>query len=372
MHLLIPAASGIEAAVKREIERLGLGHAPAIRGRLEVEGGWDTVARLNVFLRAGERVLIALSSFRAETFDDLFEGIRAIPWEEFFTPHTRILLDGKSYRSKLAAVKASGGVAKKAILRRLSEKLHVRTFDERGERAVVGISLFEDVATVTLDTSGDGLHKRGYRVLTYDAPLRETTAAAIIEDSFYRREKAFADPLCGSGTLPIEAVLYARSVAPGRARSFDFTRWKCAPQGVLGRAREEAAAGEYRGEIAPVYASDISAEAVSIAREHARRAGVEGDIRFSVCDMRTFSAPERWGVLACNPPYGERLERGEDLFPLYRGLAETFRSLPDWSAYILSAYEGAERALGRPDKRRILYNANPKQFSPPASNHTRR
>ena len=358
MKLLIPAASGIEAAVKREIERLGLGHAPAVRGRLELEGGWDTVARLNVFLRAGERVLIELSRFRAESFDELFEGVSAIPWEEYFTAHTRILLDGKSYKSKLAAVKAAGGVAKKAIVRRLSEKLHVRTLDERGERAVVGVSLFEDCASVTLDTSGDGLHKRGYRVLSYDAPLRETTAAAIVEDSFYNREKAFADPFCGSGTLPIEAALYARGVSPGLGRSFDFTRWKCAPQGALLHAREEAGEGEYRGKVAPIYASDLSERAIAVAKEHARRAGVEKDIFFSVGDMRAFTAAEKFGVLASNPPYGERMEKGEDLFPLYRDFGRMFRALPDWSAYILSAYEGAEAAFGTSNKRRVLYNAN--------------
>lgn len=358
MKLYIPAASGIEAAVKREIERLGLGHAPAVRGRLELEGDWNTVARLNVFLRAGERVLLGLAVFHAETFDELFDGIRAIPWEEYFTAHTKILIDGKSFKSKLAAVKAAGGVVKKAIVNRLREKLYAYSLDERGERAVVGVSIFEDTVCVTLDTSGDGLHKRGYRVLTYDAPLRETTAAAIVEDSFYHKEKAFADPFCGSGTLPIEAALYARNIAPGIKRNFDFTRWKCAPHGILERAREEAKSQELHGKLAPIYASDISERAIGVAKEHAKRAGVEGDISFSVKDMRTFTAEEKWGVLISNPPYGERMEKGEDLFPLYRDFSKMFRVLPDWSAYVISAYEDFERAFGRPDKRRVLYNAN--------------
>ncbi len=358
MKLLIPAAVGIEAAVKREVERLGFGHAPALRGRIALEGTWEDVARLNVFLRAGERVLLLVGEYRAETFDMLFEGAYALPWEEYLTAHAKILIDGKSYKSKLAAVKAAGGVVKKAILTRLKEKLGTENFDETGERALVGVSIFEDGVQLTLDTSGAGLHKRGYRVLTGQAPLRETTAAAIVEDSFYRREKAFADPFCGSGTIAIEAAMYARGIAPGLRRGFDFTSWKCAPQGVLEGVRREAEEKIFRGEIAPIYASDLLPEAVKTAREHARRAGVERDIRFSVADMRLFSAPERCGVLVANPPYGERLKGEGDLFPLYRDFSRMFRRLPDWSAYVLTAYEGAERAFGRADKRRTLYNAD--------------
>lgn len=356
MLLQIPAATGVEAAVKREIERMGLGHAPAVRGRVTLEGDWNIVARLNVSLRAGERVLLVVGTFPASTFDELFEGVFRIPWEEYLTAHARVRIDGKSVKSKLAAIKAAGGVAQKAVVERLKEKLHVRTLDGTGERATVGVSLYEDVATITLDTTGEGLHRRGYRVRTYDAPLRETTAAAIIEDSFYRRDKAFCDPFCGSGTIPVEAVLYARGIAPGKRRDFDFTRFKCVPQGVLRAARAEAEAGEFHGPIAPVYASDISERAVSIARDHARRAGVEGDIRFSVGDMRTFTASERWGVLVSNPPYGERMK--EDLPVLYRDFRAMFRALPDWSAYILSGYEGCEKIFGRPDKRRVLFNAD--------------
>ena len=356
MEILIPVAAGIEAAAKREIERLGYGHAPAVRGRIALRGGWEEIARLNVCLRAGERVLLLVGTFYADTFDALFEGVYALPWEEFFTPHVNIRIDGKSYRSKLAALKASGGVVKKAILTRLKEKLRARSFDERGERAIVGFSVYENVVQITLDTSGEGLHKRGYRVLTGEAPLRETTAAAIVEDSFYRRDKPFADPFCGSGTIPIEAVLYARNIAPGKARNFDFTAWKCVPAGVLDRVKRAAREEEYGGEIAPVFASDLSPEAISAAKQHAARAGVEKDIRFRVADMRDFTATERFGVLISNPPYGARLKG--DLASLYRDFAQMFRRLPDWSAYFISAYEGAERAFGRADKRRILFNAD--------------
>ncbi len=358
MQLFVPVAAGLEAPVKRQLKRLGYGDCPAQNGRISVEGDWQDVARLNVFLRAGERVLLHIKTFSATTFDELFEGAKTAPWEEFFTPHTKILLDGKSYKSKLMAVKAAGGVVKKAILTRLKERLGARAFDEKGERAVVGVSIVQDAVTLTLDTSGEGLHKRGYRVLTYDAPLRETMAAALIDTSFFHPEKPLADLFCGSGTIPIEAALIARGIAPNENRSFDFTRWKCVPS-VLHLAKEEAK--DYHRNVKPnIFAGDISPRAISIAKEHARRAGVLDCITFQTQDMRRFTSEEKYGVLLSNPPYGERLSGTEtELFPLYRDFSRTFRALKDWSCYLVTSYTGVERAFGkRADKTRTLFNAN--------------
>lgn len=356
MKLSVPVASGVEASVKRQLKQLGYGDCPALQGRIRLEGGWQDVARLNVNLRAGERVLIELAQFPAPDFDALFEGVRAIPWEEYLGAHSRILMDGKCVESKLMAIKASGGVAKKAIVERLRAKLGVNTLDERGSRAVVGIFIVGDRASVTLDTTGDGLHKRGYRVRTYSAPLRETTAAAMVESSFFRAGKPFADVFCGSGTIPIEAALYMRSIAPGRNRTFDFAHWQCAP-GVLEVAREEARDLENHAPLPPIEAGDISREAVEIAKFHAARAGVADDIRFCVRDMRAFTSGERCGVMISNPPYGERL-KASDLQGLYRDFGKMYRSLPDWSCYFLSSYEGAERTFGgRAEKKRRLWNA---------------
>ncbi len=357
MKLLIPVTAGCEASVKRQLKALGYGDCPAEAGRISLAGDFTDVARLNVFLRSGERVLIELGRFPAPTFDELFEGVFSLPWEAFLAPHSAIFMDGKSYKSKLVAVKAAGGVAKKAVLRRLSEKLGVSSFDEKGERAVVGVSIINDVASITLDASGDGLHKRGYRVKTYDATLRETVAAAMVETSYFRRGKPFADLFCGSGTLPIEAAMYALNIAPGTGRDFDFTRWKCTPADVLKRAREEAADVRFHGDIPPLFAGDISARAVEIAKFHAERAGVAQNIRFACADMRAFTSAEPYGVLVSNPPYGERLGRDDDLFSFYRDFAEVFRRLPDWSCYFLSAFEGAERAFGRCPKKKPLSNA---------------
>ncbi len=358
MRILIPVAAGCEASVKRQLVALGYGDRPADAGRISLTGDFSDVARLNVFLRAGERVLVELGSFPAHTFDELFEGVFSLPWEEFLSPHSAILMDGKSYKSRLGAIKAAGGVAKKAIIRRLSEKLGVRTFDEKGERAVVGVSILNDVASVTLDTSGDGLHKRGYRVRTYDAPLRETVAAAIVEGSYFRAGKPFADLFCGSGTLPVEAAMYALNIAPNAAREFDFTKWKCVDKTVLLRARAEAADVRRSGEIAPLFAGDISPRAVEIAKFHAERAGVARHIVFAHADMRAFTSEEKYGVLISNPPYGERIGVDGDLFSLYRDFAGVFRRLPDWSCYFLSAYPEAERAFGRCPKKRRFYNAH--------------
>lgn len=356
MKLSVPVASGLEAAVKRELYAMGYGDCPAIAGRVRLEGDWQDVARLNVCLRAGERVLIELGEFPATTFDELYEGVYAIAWEEYLGAHTRILMDGKCVQSELMAIKASGGVAKKAIIERLRAKLGVRTLDEGGERAVVGVFLVDNVASITLDTTGDGLHKRGYRVKTYSAPLRETTAAAFVESSFFRAGKQFADLFCGSGTIPIEAALYMRNIAPGRYRSFDFIRWKCTPD-VLDWAREEAIAKEVHAPLPQIFACDVSPEAIKTAQFHARRAGVLQDIRFAVQDMRSFTSEEPCGVIISNPPYGERLKE-KDLFGLYRDFGKTFRALPDWSCYFLSSYEDAERAFGqRANKKRRIWNS---------------
>ena len=365
MKLLIPVASGLEQITKRQLFSLGFEKAPADNGRIEIEGNWQDIARLNVFLRSGERVLIVLARFPAVTFDELYEGVYAIPWEDWLTVDSRILMDGKSVQSALAAIKASGGVAKKAIIRRLSDKIRTgrKTFAETGARSIVGISVFKDEVTVTLDTSGDGLHKRGYRSLAYSAPLKETLAAALVDSTFYNpdrdAEKPFADLFCGSGTLPIEAAMKALHIAPGLHRDFDFAAWDCAPSGILQTAQQEARDRETRNVKPDIYAADINPEAISIAKYHAKRAGVEKYIRFAVADARRFTSDKKYGVLLSNPPYGERLSEEKEVRALMSSLGKTFRSLPDWNAYILTSLPEFERYFGKSaDKKKKLFNAN--------------
>ncbi len=365
MKLLIPVAAGLEQITKRQLFKLGYEKAPADNGRIEVEGDWQDIARLNVCLRSGERVLIVLKKFPAATFDELYEGVYSIPWEEWLTIDSKILMDGKSVQSTLAAIKAAGGVAKKAIIARLADKLRSgrKTFSESGARSIVGVSVFKDEVTVTLDTSGEGLHKRGYRSLAYSAPLKETLAAALIDSTFYNperdMEKPFADLFCGSGTLPIECAMKAQNIAPGIKRDFDFTKWACAPKGLLGLAKAEAQAAENRTAKPVIFGSDISPNAISIAKYHAKQAGVSDCIRFSVADARKFTSATPYGVLLSNPPYGERLSEENEVRSLMRELGKTFRALPDWNAYILTSLPEFERYFGkRADKKKKLFNAN--------------
>ncbi len=359
MKLLIPVAFGLEAVVKRQLKKLGYGRAPATNGRIAVEGGWPDIARLNLSLRSGERVLIELASFHAETFDALYDSVFSIPWEDWMTPHSRILLDGKSVRSALAAIKASGGVVKKAIVSRLCQKFRLKTLPEDGERFTVGFSILDNEVSVTLDTTGDSLHKRGYRTLAYSAPLKETLAAALIDMTYYFPERAFADPMCGSGTLPIEAAMKSLNIAPGKNRDFDFLHWPCADRDAFAKAKADALDAEIRNVRLDIFAGDINPDAVSIARYHAKRAGVEKQIRFQTADMKDFTSAKDHGVLITNPPYGERLEDEASVRETYRALGKMAKSLPDWNTYVLSGYPDFERCYGRrAEKVHKVYNAN--------------
>ena len=365
MQLLIPVASGLEQPLKRQLFTLGYDKAPADNGRIELEGDWNDVARLNVFLRSGERVLIKLAKFTALTFDEFFDGFYNIPWENYLTMESAIFMDGKSVQSTLAAIKVSGGVAKKAIIRRLSDKLRSgrKTFAENGARSVVGFSIFKDEVTVTLDTTGDSLHKRGYRTLAYSAPLKETLAAGLIDSTFYNpdadSEKPFADVFCGSGTIPIEAALKALHIAPGLSRAFDFVQWACAPKGILERARQEAKDREQRNRKVNIYGSDINPKAISIAKYHAKQAGVLEYIRFETADARAFRSNESFGVLLSNPPYGERLSDEKQTQQLMKEFGKAFSALPNWNGYILTSLQDFERYFGkRADKKKKFSNAN--------------
>lgn len=363
MQLLIPVSAGLESTVKRQLFSLGYDDCPAQNGRIYIQKdcSWQDVARLNVFLRSGERVLILLSSGKATTFDELYDLASAVEWERWLSADSKILMDGKSYQSKLGAIKAAGGVVKKAIVKRLIAKCcpHSRALREDGARAIVGVSVVNDVVSLTLDTSGDGLHKRGYRSLAYSAPLKETMGAALLDLSVYGGEKPFADLFCGSGTLPIEAAMKSLKIAPGLERDFDFSAWKCVPRKALDLAKEEGRDMRDFSVKPNIYACDINPKAISIARYHAKRAGVEKFIRFECRDMADFSSAEPYGVIISNPPYGERLGEESEVYALYRSLGQTYRKLPDWSLYVLTACPDFERYFGkRAMKRKKLFNAN--------------
>lgn len=362
MEILIPVATGIESVVKRQLYKLGYEDTKAINGRIAVNGDFFDIARLNVFLRSGERVLLVLGKFHAESFDELYSGVNQINWEDYLSKHAKILIDGKAVKSKLGAIKASGGIVKKAIANRLVKAygLHSDYIVESGERVIVGVSIYEDDVTITIDTSGDGLHKRGYRSLAYSAPLKETTAAAMIDMSYYNKDKMFADLFCGSGTLPIECAMKALNIAPGKNRDFDFKNWICTPKNALESALIEAKDLEKLDTKLEIFASDINPKAISIAKYHAKQAGVERYIHFKEMDMRKFTQETPFGVMISNPPYAERLGEVDEVKALYKDLGKVYKSLPDWNMYILTGFKGPfEKIIGKnADKKCRIFNAN--------------
>ena len=351
------AASGTEAAVKRELVALGYEPSGAEYGRIRFQGDMRDAARTNVFLRTAGRVRIELARFPARSFDELYDGVRALPWRDIMGAHAALTVSARSIHSTLFSLSDIQRVTKKAAADSLAAAYGLRTLPEDGVRYSVEAGIADDVLTLALDTSGEGLHKRGYRTLVGAAPIRETLAASIIAMSFWRPDRAFADPFTGSGTFPIEAAMIAAGMAPGENRHFAFERFEFAPP-VLRAVLEEARAGHVPSPKADIVASDISADAIKMARLHARKAGVDGLIRFSVADAADFVSDRSHGVLFANPPYGERLMGRRELEEMCRGFGRAFSALDEWSAFVITSMRSFEKYFGRKaDKKRTLYNS---------------
>lgn len=351
------AASGTEAAVKRELVALGYEPSGAEYGRIRFAGDMRDAARANVFLRTAGRVRIELARFPARSFDELYDGVRALPWRDIMGVHAALTVTARSIHSTLFSLSDIQRVTKKAAADSLAAAYGLRTLPEDGVRYSVEAGIADDVLTLALDTSGEGLHKRGYRTLVGAAPIRETLAASIIAMSFWRPDRAFADPFTGSGTFPIEAAMIAAGMAPGENRHFAFERFEFAPP-VLRDVLEEARAGHVPSPKADIVASDISADAIKMARLHAKKAGVDGLIRFSVADAADFVSDRSHGVLFANPPYGERLMGRRELEEMCRGFGRAFAALDEWSAFVITSMRSFEKYFGRKaDKKRTLYNS---------------
>ncbi len=357
MTLTVPCLFGLESLVADEMRRLNLKDVRAENGRVHCDGTLADIARLNISLRCGARVLMELGSFPARDFEALFQGVYALPWEDFIPRDGEFPVKGYSLNSQLHSVPACQAIVKKASARRLGEKYGLETLPESGSRYQIQFSIIKDVATLYLDTSGEGLYKRGYRARNMGAPLRETLAAAMVLLSRYRGRDPFCDPFCGSGTIPIEAALIAKNRAPGLDRSFDAQRWAFLSQRVWLHAAEEAMDKEFHGKY-DIWGGDIDPRAIEIARSNAMKAGVEDCIRFEVADMRDFRRDSQYGQLVTNPPYGERLMDRAAAETLYRELGRVWQHLPDgWRTLVLSSHTEFERTFGRPaDKKRKLYN----------------
>ncbi len=356
MDFCVPCLFGLEGLVGDELRRLGMADVRPENGRVRFSGEAVELARANVALRCGERVLVELGSFPAESFDALFEGTRALCWERFIPRHGAFPVKGHSLSSALHSVPDCQRIVKKAVAARLGAKYGVEWLPEDGETYQIQFSVMKDVATLWLDTSGAGLHKRGYRPASVAAPLRETLAAAMVTLARYRGRGDFCDLFCGSGTIPIEAALAAKNRAPGLRRAFSAEKWTTLPPEIWQIARREAMDGEFSGDYR-IYASDIDPKAVALAKQNAARAGVEGLIRFETADARQFARTTERGVIVTNPPYGERLMEKRAAETLYREFGAAVRGKENWKLYLLSSHTEFERTFGREaDKKRKLYN----------------
>ena len=357
MTLTVPCLFGLESLVAEEMRRLELKNVRAENGRVHCDGTMADIARLNINLRCGARVLMELGSFPVRDFEALFQGVYALPWEDYIPRDGEFPVKGYSLNSQLHSVPACQAIVKKASAKRLGEKYGLETLPESGSRYQIQFAIIKDVATLYLDTSGEGLYKRGYRARNMGAPLRETLAAAMVLLSRYRGKDPLCDPFCGSGTIPIEAALIAKNRAPGLDRSFDAQRWAFLPAKVWMDAADEAMDKEFHGHY-DIWGGDIDPRAVAIARDNARKAGVEDMIRFEVADMRDFRRDSTYGQLVTNPPYGERLMEKREAEDLYRELGQVWRRLPEgWRTLVLSSHTEFERSFGRPAvKKRKLYN----------------
>lgn len=358
MEICVTSASGIEAVTKRELYKIiGKEDLSAINGRIKFEGDESDMAKCNLNLRTGNRVEIVLGGFKAETFDDLFDGVKSIPFEEYIDRDGKIIVSAKSVQSKLFAYSAIQSVSKKAICERLCKKYGVNELNESGARYKIEVAALKDYVTVTLDTSGDGLHRRGYRGLVGEAPLKETLAAALVELSVWNKTRPFADLFCGTGTIPIEACMIALNIPAGLNRSFDFQNWKRFDKKIFDRAAEEAKANIVTDADLRISGFDIDDKQLKLARKHAELAGVDKYIHFQRADMRDFSSRFSHGVIISNPPYGERLSDRKEVEKLYRDYGKKVASLDDWCAYTLTPVDDFERLFGKKaDKKRKIYN----------------
>lgn len=358
MEICVTSASGIEAVTKRELYKIiGKEDLSAINGRIKFEGDESDVVKCNLNLRTGNRVEIVLGGFKAETFDDLFDGVKSIPFEEYIDRDGKIIVSAKSVQSKLFAYSAIQSVSKKAICERLCKKYGVNELGESGARYKIEVAALKDYVTVTLDTSGDGLHRRGYRGLVGEAPLKETLAAALVELSVWNKSRPLADLFCGTGTIPIEACMIALNIPAGLNRGFDFQNWKCFDKKIFDRAAEEAKANIVTDADLRIGGFDIDDKQLKLARKHAELAGVDKYIHFQRADMRDFSSRFSHGVIISNPPYGERLSDRKEVEKLYRDYGKKVASLDDWCAYTLTPVDDFERLFGKKaDKKRKIYN----------------
>ncbi len=357
LELIATATFGLEAVVKREIEKLGYKILKSEDGKITFLGDERAIVRANLWLRAADRVQIKMAEFMAYEFEDLFQQMKAIPWEEWIPIDGKFVVNGSSVKSKLSSVPACQSVAEKALIERLKEFYYVDYFEKTGASYDIKITILKDRVTVTLDTTGPGLHKRGYRQHSVEAPIKETLAAAMLELSFWNKDRILTDPCCGSGTIPIEAAMIARNIAPGISRSYACEEWEAIPA-KLWKEERAAAYAAIDNEVNPkIFGLDINPQAIAAAKANAEAAGVDDCIKFAASDVANMRTKSLSGVVVTNPPYGERIGDREAIEKIYKAYRDFFGANPTWSLFVITADKTIEKALGRPaDRRRKLYN----------------
>jgi 23S rRNA (guanine2445-N2)-methyltransferase / 23S rRNA (guanine2069-N7)-methyltransferase len=357
IDLIATAGFGLEAVVARELQALGYTTQTLGVGRVLFTGDERAICRANLHLRTAGRVFVRMGCFTATDFGVLFDQTRDLPWEQWIAPEAEFPVNGRSVKSQLSSVPACQSVVKKAIVERLRTAHGVDELPETGARCVVEVSLLKDEVTLTLDTTGAGLHRRGYRKLSGEAPLRETLAASLVQLSFWKPDRPLIDPFCGTGTIVVEAAMAGRNIAPGLRREFAAEQWARVPASLWREEREKAAAAVLPELPLRIEAYDKSDEALSLARYHARQAGVENDIHFQQRDFADLSSKREYGCIITNPPYGQRISDEAELAALYESMPLVLRRLPTWSHFIFTAYPDFEKLIGQPaDRRRKLYN----------------
>lgn len=362
IKLIATTNMGLEAVTKRELLDLGYEDLEVSDGKIKISCQLKDIAILNLRLRTAERVLLLIDSFRAETFEELFDKVFEIRWWDYIAEDDQFIIQGRSRKSKLFSISDCQRITEKAIIEKLKMKYKVSWFEKSGPRVKIEVSLLNDIAEITMDTSGDGLHKRGYREVNYKAPLSETIAASLVKLTFWNKDRILADPFCGSGTIPIEAAMIEKNIAPGLMRNFDFLKFKFFDEEIFKEEKKKCYSEIKYDEKLEILASDLSHKAIQIAKANAEILGLDEDISFFQKDIRDLDLPDDYGVIITNPPYGERIGK-EDVDELNKELGELARSLKTWSYYIITANENFEKNFGKKaDRNRKLYNGRIKTY----------
>ncbi|MDD2233605.1 MAG: class I SAM-dependent RNA methyltransferase [Desulfitobacteriaceae bacterium] len=357
LELIATTAFGLEAIVARELKNLGYDRLTVENGRITFIADELGICRANMWLRCAERVLVKIGSFKAVTFEELFQQTKALPWENWLSIDSQFPVNGKSIKSKLFSVSDCQAIVKKAIVEKLKETYNCTWFEETGPRYTIEVALLKDIVTLTIDTSGNGLHKRGYRQLTGLAPLKETLAAAMVYLSYWYSDRALIDPFCGTGTIAIEAALIAQNRAPGLKRNFISESWPNIPKDFWREAWQEALDLWQREIPLHIYGSDIDSNALRLARINSTQAGLAEKIHFQRLPVLEVRSRFKYGHLITNPPYGERIGTNENAGKLYKELGKTFKNLETWSLHFLTNQSYPEKLIGRRwDKSRKLFN----------------